>query len=335
MAQGFEAYEGKRCLVTGGLGFIGSNLARRLVDLGAVVRLIDNRSPGQGANDFNLAGVSGVDVIEEDVGDDTKAGEAVGGQDFVFNLAGKSSHTDVLESPFADMEANVRAQLVLLEAIRHHAAAARVVYASTRSIYGAVRTRPVDEDHPFLPTEVNSADKAAADLYHLAYAHSHGLNTVCLRLTNIYGPRMLLAHSRQGFINWFVRLVLEGKPIQLFGDGSQERDMLYVQDTVDAFLQAGLAPNERGTAFNIGSGIATSLREIAETLVELTGRGSVTYAPFPEDAKRVEIGDYITDTTRSEQRLGWRATTPLREGLRLTCVYYESNLSRYVTSPGA
>jgi len=331
-AGGFEAYRDTRCLVTGGLGFIGSNVARRLAWLGAHVTVIDNRSPGQGANDFNLDGVSGIEVIVADIGDEDAALGAVQGQDYVFNLAGKSSHTDVLESPYADMEANVRAQLVFLEAVRREAPQARVVYASTRSVYGAVRTRPVNEDHPFLPTEVNSADKAAGDLYHLAYAHSHGLSTVSLRLTNIYGPRMLLAHSRQGFINWFVRLAVEGKSIRLYGDGGQQRDMLYVDDTVDAFLQAGLAKDVSGAAFNIGSGAGSPLREIAETLVQITGRGSVEYVPFPDEAKRVEIGDYITDTTRSTERLGWTASTPLLEGLQHTVEYYTQHLARYVDS---
>ncbi len=329
-AAGFEAYRDTRCLVTGGLGFVGSNVARRLTGLGARVTVIDNRSPGQGANYFNLDGISDIEVTVADIGDEDAAFAAVRGQDYVFNLAGKSSHTDVLESPYADMEANVRAQLVFLEAVRRGAPQARVVYASTRSVYGAVRTRPVNEDHPFLPTEVNSADKAAGDLYHLAYAHSHGLSTVSLRLTNIYGPRMLLAHSRQGFINWFVRLAVEGKTIRLYGDGGQQRDMLYVDDTVEAFLQAGLSKGISGAAFNIGSGIGSPLRDIAETLVRLTGKGSVEYVPYPDEARRVEIGDYVTDTTRSAARLGWTASTSLADGLQRTVEYYSQHLERYV-----
>ena len=327
---GFEAYRDTRCLVTGGLGFIGSNVARRLDELGAQVTVIDNRSPGQGANDFNLDGTAGIEVIVADIGDEGASTAAVQGKDYVFNLAGKASHTDVLESPFSDMETNVRAQLVLLEAIRKHAPAARVLYASTRSIYGAIRTRPVDEDHPFLPTEVNSADKAAADLYHTAYAHSHGLSTVSLRLTNIYGPRMHVAHAHQGFINWFTRLISEGKTIRLYGDGSQQRDMLYVDDTIDAFLQAGLAKDITGAAFNIGSGAGSTLREIAEALVRLAGKGNVEYVPFPDEARRVEIGDYITDTRRSTEQLGWTASTPLVDGLQRTVDYYARHLEHYI-----
>ena len=325
----FAAYSGQSCLVTGGLGFIGSNLTRRLIELGASVTVVDNRSPGQGANSFNLDGFSGVEVREHGIGDENAIADAVRGRDYVFNLAGRSSHVDVLESPYADMETNVRGQLVLLEAIRHEAPAARVVYASTRSVYGAIQTRPVSEDHPFLPTESNSVDKAAADLYHIAYSHSHGLSTVCLRLTNVYGPRMLMAHSKQGFINWFTRLAIEGREINLLGDGSQQRDLLYIDDAVDAFLVAGLAKQHSGDAFNIGTGVGVSLREVAEALVAITGRGSIAYAPFPESMRKIEIGDYITATRKAETVLGWQARTSLHCGLKATCEYYEKNRDHY------
>ncbi|HEX5369973.1 MAG TPA: NAD-dependent epimerase/dehydratase family protein [Dehalococcoidia bacterium] len=326
----FESYRGQRCLVTGGLGFVGSNMARALVGLGARVTIVDNESPGQGANAYNLRGIeSSVELIRSDINDAAAMAEAVRDQAYVFNMAGKSSHTDSLESPLVDMETNVRGQLVLLDAIRRHAPAARVVFASTRSVYGLVQHQPVDEHHPFVPTEVNSADKAAADLYHTAFWHAYGLSTVSLRLTNIYGPRMLLAHSRQGFINWFVRLALEGGTIRLYGDGEQRRDFVYIDDAVQAFLIAGLRREEQGVAFNIGSGTSVSLRQIAETLIDITGRGSITYVPFPEAEKRIEIGDYVADTHRTEKRLNWRATTSLRPGLEATCAYYETCFGEY------
>ena len=326
----FDSYRDARCLVTGGMGFIGSNIVRVLVALGARVTVVDHMAPEQGGNAFNLADIAGaVSVLEHDIGDEPQVAEAVRGQDYVFNLAGKSSHVDSLESPFYDMETNVRGQLVLLEAVRQHAPGARVVFASTRSVYGAIQTSPVAEDHPVLPTEVNSANKGAADLYHIAYWHAHGISTASLRLTNIYGPRMLMGHSRQGFINWFVRLALEGGEFRLYGDGSQLRDLVYVDDTVEAFLAAGLQRDQQGVAFNIGSGNAASLREIAQTLVEITGRGSLSFVPFPEEAKRIEIGDYVADTTRSREGLGWQARTDLRRGLEATCAYYEAHRSHY------
>ena len=259
----------------------------------------------------------------------TRSLQRLRGRDVIFNLAGKSSHLDSLESPLFDMETNVRGQLVLLEAIRKASPEARVVYASTRSVYGAIRSNPVDEDHPFLPTEANSAGKAAADLYHIAYWHCHGLSTVCLRLTNIYGPRMLMKHGRQGFINWFVRLALEGKTISLYGDGSQKRDLLYVDDAVDAFLAAGLDREAAGVAFNVGSGRGATLKEIAETLVSVAGSGAISYVPFPEEAKRIEIGDYVSGTRRIEDALGWRARTALRQGLEQTCAFFEAQRKHY------
>jgi nucleoside-diphosphate-sugar epimerase len=228
------------------------------------------------------------------------------------------------------METNVRGQLVLLEAIREHAPEARVVYASTRSVYGMIQTNPVDEGHPLLPTEVNSADKAAADLYHIAYWHAHRLGTACLRLSNVYGPRMLIAHNRQGFINWFVRLAVEGGVFKLYGDGNQQRDMVYVDDVVEAFLHAGLRSELNGTAFNIGSGAGSSLRQIAETLIEITGNGSIEYVPFPAEERRIEIGDYVADTTKSREVLGWEARTPLQSGLKQACEYYLAHGEHYV-----
>ena len=321
----FGAYARTRCLVTGGMGFIGSNLVRALVSFGATVTIVDNMDHDQGGNRFNLEGLEGVTVREHGIGEEEAIAEAVRGQEYVFNLAGKSSHTDVLDSPFADLQANVVGQLVLLEAVRHHAPDARVVYASTRSVYGATGGQPIDEDRFFAPTEVNSANKAAADLYHIAYARSHGLSTVCLRLTNIYGPRMLAKHSRQGFINWFVRLAVEGGEIRLFGEGSQRRDLLFVDDAVEAFLHAGLAGDQSGVAFNIGSGKGFSLREVAETLVKVTGKGSISYVPFPTGAARIDIGDFVTDIRRAKAALGWYPRTGLDEGLRVSCDFYRAN----------
>jgi UDP-glucose 4-epimerase len=325
----FEAYAGKRCLVTGGMGFIGSNLVRALAGWGAVVTIVDNMDRDQGANRFNLEGVAGVTVREHGIGEKDGIAEAVEGQDCIFNLAGKSSHTDVLESPFADLEANVVGQLTLLEAIRVHAPDASVIYASTRSVYGVTGGGPVAEDHPFSPTEVNSANKAAADLYHIAYAHSHGLKTACLRLTNVYGPRMLVKHSRQGFINWFVRLAVEGGEIRLYGDGSQRRDLLFVEDAVDAFLRAGLALDQSGSVFNIGAGQGFPLRQVAEALIAVTGKGSISYVPFPTAAGRIEIGDFVTDNRRAEVALGWHPQTGLREGLRASCDFYTAHGRHY------
>jgi UDP-glucose 4-epimerase len=255
--------------------------------------------------------------------------DAVQGCDFVFNMAASVSHLDSLDAPFQDLDINVRGTLVALEAVRRHAPQARVVYGGTRSEYGLIQSRPVREDHPLLPTEVNSANKAVGDLYHFAYHIAHGLYTVTLRLTNTYGPRMLMEHYRQGFINWFVRLAVEGGVFKLYGDGTQVRDLVYVDDTVEALLLAPIVPGAAGQAFNLGSGRPASLKELAELLIEIAGKGSIEYVPFPEDAKRIEIGDYVADVTKVSEVMDWRPKVALREGLERSIRYFEQYRERY------
>ena len=233
-----------------------------------------------------------------------------------------------LHDPFHDLDINVRAQLVFLEAVRERAPAARVVYAGTRSAYGLIQTRPVSESHPLIPTEINSANRAAADLYHIAYHYAHGLHTSTLRLTNTYGPRMLLREP-QAFINWFVRLAVEGGTIKLYGTGEQLRDLEYVDDTVRAFLLTAITLEATGQTFNLGSGEPVSLREIAETLLALAGHGRIEYVPFPEDARRIEIGDYVADTTKIRSAVGWSAEVSLREGLERSLSFFSRNREHY------
>jgi UDP-glucose 4-epimerase len=324
------AYAGKNALVTGGLGFIGSNLVHALVGLGANVRVVDSLAADHGGNRFNLEGIAErVDVRIADIRDESAMTDAVDGQQYVFNIAGLGSHLDSLEDPYHDLDVNARGTLVVLESVRRHAPEAAVVHAGSRAAYGRLKASPVDEDHPLLPTEVNSANKGVADLYQLAYHVAHGLNTVSLRLTNTYGPRMLMQHWRQGFINWFVRLAVEGGTFRLYGDGTQVRDLNYVDDVVRAFLLAGVMPNLCGQSLNVGSGRPVSLLEIAETLIEVAGAGSIEMVPFPEEAKRIEIGDYVADTTKIESTLDWRPCTDLRAGLERSVAYYRSYRERY------
>jgi UDP-glucose 4-epimerase len=327
--QRLHAYSDKRVLVTGGLGFIGSNLVHALTALGASVRVIDNLIEGQGGNRFNLCGVKGVDTRIADIRDADAVTDAVRGQDYIFSLAAINSHLEALESPFNDLDVNARGSLTVLEAIRRNAPEARVIYSGTRSEYGLIQHNPVSEDHPLLPTEVNSANRAVATLYHIAYYHSHGLQTTSLRLPNVYGPRMLTAHARLGFMNWFLRLAVEGTGFKLYGDGSQVRDLLYVDDTVRALLLAGVVPGAVGEVLNVGSGQPVSLREIATTLVEIAGKGSIEYVPFPDDAKRIEIGDYVADISKIEHVLDWRPEIGLREGLERSVRYYEAYREHY------
>lgn len=325
-----EAYRGTRSLVTGGLGFIPSNLVHALTLLGSRVTVVDSLSPGQGGNRFNLEGIeSKVDVRIADIRDEAAISDAVTGCDFIFNMAASVSHLDSLNDPFHDLDVNVRGHLVVLEAIRKCAPQARVVYSGTRSEYGLIQSTPVSETHPLLPTEVNSANKAAGDMYHVAYHVAHGLKTLSLRLTNTYGPRMLVAHHRQGFINWFVRLAVEGGTFRLYGDGTQVRDLVYVDDVVRAHLVAAVTPGAIGQAFNLGSENPVSLGEIAHLLIEITGRGNIEYVPFPEDARRIEIGDYVADTRKMAEVTGWRAEVPLREGLERSVGYFTNYREHY------
>ena len=326
----FAAFRGRKALVTGGAGFIGSNLVHALEALGAGVTVIDSLAPEQGGNLFNLAGLEGkVDVRISDIRDANAVAAAVDGADFVFNMAGGGAHLNSLDAPFEDLDVNVRGTLVVLEAIRRHAPAARVVFGGSRGEYGAIERTPVSEDHPLRPTEINSANKAAAALYHFAYHVSHGLDTVNIRLANIYGPRMQAAHPRQGFIAWFVRSAVLGGDYRLFGDGSQVRDMVYIDDTVSALLLAAVTPGVAGESINVGSGSPASLKQIAEQLVALAGAGSIEYVPFPEDAKRIEIGDYVADTTKIQRLLDWQPKVSMNEGLKRSVAYYREYREHY------
>jgi UDP-glucose 4-epimerase len=323
------AFAGRSVLVTGGYGFIGSNLVHALVALGARVTVVDNLDPGAGGNRFNLNGVEdGIEVHCGDIRDLDAMRDAVRGREYVFHLAGRNSHLDSLEGPFEDLDINGRGTLTVLEAVRREAPQARVVHAGTRSEYGAIQTSPVDETHPLLPTEANSAHKALSTLYQLAYHQAHGLQTVSLRLPNCYGPRMYTKDHRLGVMNWFLHQTVEGQTLRLYGDGTQQRDLLYVEDAVQAFLHAALAPDAPGHAFNVGSGRGTSLREIADALVPL-GAAGVDVVPFPEEAKRIEIGDYVADTTLTERLLGWRAEVELADGLQRSVTYFREYKERY------
>src|SRR2546425_4677393 len=263
-------FHGRRVLITGGLGFIGSNLARRLVDLGAHVLLVDSMIPDYGGNFHNIAGYEDrLRVNISDVRDENSLRHLVQNQELIFNLAGQVSHIDSMRDPRTDLEINCSSQLALLEACRHFNPTVKVVYAGTRQIYGRPQYLPVDESHPVRPVDVNGVNKRAGDMYHLLYSDVYGIPTTVLRLTNTYGPRMLMRHSRQGFLPWFVRQAIEGQTITLFGTGEQRRDMNEVTDVVDAFLRVGATEETNGQVYNLGHPQALSLLEIVEILRDL------------------------------------------------------------------
>ena len=323
-------YRGLPVLVTGGLGFIGSNLAIRLVGLGARVTVLDSLNPGQGGNRANIAPIEGeIALVLGDQADRELAEEHVRGKEIIFNLAGRGAHYDSVRDPLGDLHANATAQLALLEACRERNPETKVVFAGTRSQYGRTQQVPVTEGHPQLPTDINGANKLAAERFHLVYHTIHGLRTCSLRLTNTYGPRQLMAHGRQGFMNWFMRLAMDGGEIRVYGDGAQLRDLVYVDDLVNAFLLAGINPAADGEAFNVGSGDPRSVRSLAEMVVAAAGRGCVRMVEYPPDQRPIEVGDYVADITKITRTLGWSPTVPLEEGIRRTIDFFEHHRHLY------
>lgn len=323
-------YRGMPVLVTGGLGFIGGTLARRLHQLGARVSVLDNLNPGQGGNRVNLAGLwTEIDVVIADQADRAVVDQLVRGRQLIFNLCGRVAHMDSLRDPHGDLHANGTAQLALLEAVRGQAPEAKVVFAGTRSQYGRTLDLPVREDHPQLPTDINGAHKVAAERYHAVYYAAHGLRTCTLRLTNTYGPRQLMAHGRQGFLNWFIRRAMDGEELLVYGDGAQLRDVVYVDDVVEAFLLAGMEPPADGGAFNVASGLGVSVRVLAEAVVAAAGRGAVRLVEYPSDHRPIEVGDFVADIAAATRVLGWQPRTPLVDGLARTIAFFESRRADY------
>src|SRR5919106_3117375 len=259
-------------MITGGLGFIGSNLARRLAELGADILLVDSLIPEYGGNLFNIDGIEDrVYVNVADVRQQTTMNYLVRDQDVIFNLAGQVSHIDSMQDPYTDLEINCRSQLSLLEACRRFNPGVKVVYAGTRQVYGRADTLPVTEEHLVRPTDVNGINKAAGEYYHLVYNNVFKVRSCSLRLTNTYGPRQLLKHNRQGFIGWFLRLAIEDREIEIYGDGSQVRDFVYVDDAADAFLRAGAMDACNGEAFNVGGDEPLSHRALTTMLIDVAG----------------------------------------------------------------
>lgn len=326
-----SAYSSRSVLITGGLGFIGSNLARKLVELGDVeVHLLDAMLPDQGGNLFNIEGMEDrVKLHMVNMCDDWAVNHLVGGVDYIFNLAGNISHLDSMSNPQRDLELNCSAQLVLLEACRNFNPHVKIVFTSTRQVYGKSVYLPFDEEHRIAPLDINGINKYAAEGYHLLYNRIYGTRAVCLRLTNTYGPRQLLSHNRQGFVAWFVRKAIEGEVIELFGEGRQKRDLNYVDDVVEALLLAGASEAVEGEVFNLGGDAPVTLLDIAQELVSITGRGSIELAPFPPERQLIDIGNSYSSYRKIEAALGWRPRTPLREGLMRTVEFYRKHREHY------
>jgi len=326
-----EPFEKKNVLITGGLGFIGSNLAIRLVDLGANVTLVDSLIPEYGGNFWNIEPIKEkVHVNISDVRDEHSMKYLVQGQDFLFNLAGQTSHVDSMNNPFPDLDINARAQLSILEACRKHNPDIKLVFASTRQMYGAPQYLPVDERHPLHPVDVNGINKMAGEWYHLLYNNVYGIRAAVLRLTNTYGPRMRVKDARQTFLGIWLKNIIEGKPVLVFGDGKQVRDYNYVDDVVEAMLACAVSEEANGEIFNLGADDPVNLKNTAELLIKINKSGEYKIVPFPEERKAIDIGDYYADYRKIRSKLGWKPQVNLEEGLLRTLEYYKQYCSHYL-----
>lgn len=327
----FKEYKDAKVLITGGAGFIGSNLAKKLIDKGAKVTIVDSLIPEYGGNLWNIESIKDqVKLNISDVRDEHSMQYLIAGQDYLFNLAGQTSHIDSMKNPYPDLEINAKAQLCMLEACRNHNPEIKVVFASTRQIYGVPQALPVDERHPLNPVDVNGVNKMAGEWYHLLYNNVYGIRASVLRLTNTYGPAMRIKDARQTFLGIWIRMIKEKKTFLVFGDGKQIRDFNYVDDVVDALMLCGVSEDANGEVFNLGAEDPISLKDTADLLAELDTNCEYEIVPFPEDRKNIDIGDYYGDYRKIRSKLGWVPRVSLREGFKKTLNYYQDNYQHYI-----
>jgi UDP-glucose 4-epimerase len=325
-----DGFRGKRVLITGGLGFIGSALARALLEADAEVTIVDSLVPGCGGNYANVAGIAdALEIAEVDLRDEARLLPLVAGRELVFNLAGHTSHFDSMSDPRMDLDLNCAAQLSLLEACRYAAPRATIVFAGTRQIYGRPHYLPVDEGHPIEPVDVNGVHKVAAEQYHLLYGRVYGMPVAVLRLTNTYGPGMRVRDARQTFLGIWVQALVRGQEFEVWGDGSQLRDFTYVDDAVAAFLRVAVDPRAHGRALNLGGERVVTLLELAALAVAANDGGSYRVVPYPEEREPIDIGDYVGDFRAIRELVGWRPEVGLEEGLARTLAYYREHGDRY------
>jgi UDP-glucose 4-epimerase len=327
-----EIFRDKEVLITGGLGFIGSNLAIALVGLGARVTLLDNMLPRQGGNLFNIRDIADrVHVNISDVRNQLSVNHLVKGKDLVFHLAGQVNHVDSMKNPIQDVEINCIGTVVLLEALRAHNRDAKVIFAGTRGEYGSSVKLPVDEDHPTNPKGTYAVTNLSAEKMILVYDDVFGIKGTCLRITNTYGPRHQMVHDEYGVFNWFIRKALDNEMIPVFGDGRILRDFIYVDDLVGCMLDVAATGAAYGEVFNVGVGVPVSFYELARKIVDVVGSGRVAFTEFTQERKEVEPGDYYADVSKLRRIVGWSPVTPLEEGIRKTAEYYRTFRKEYWT----
>lgn len=326
-----QKYEHRSLLITGGLGFIGSNLAHRLAEINDVeITILDSLDPDQGGSPANVREIKDkVKIVIADMNDSSVMGHLVAGMDYIFNLAGSSSHIDSMQNPHRDLQSNCQAQLTLLEACRLFNPQAKIVFTSTRQVYGSPLYLPVDESHPLSPLDVNGANKIAAEHYHLLYQRIYGMWATCLRLTNTFGKRQQVRHDRHGFISWFIRKAMDAETIELYGDGKQRRDLNYVEDVIDAILLAGCSEEANGQVYNVGHHQPVSLHDLATEIVRIAGSGSILGTPFPPQRRLIDIGNCYSSYDKIQAQLGWYPQTDLQAGLKKTIEFYKDNREDY------
>ena len=324
-----DYFKNKKILITGGLGFIGSTLAHQLVKMDSDICIVDSLIPDYGGNRYNINGIDDkVKINIADVRDKHSMDYLVKGKDIIFNLAGTLSHIDSMKDPFTDLEINCRSQLSILESCRKNNRDVKIIFAGTRGQYGKVDRLPVDENHLMHPTDVNGINNIAGESYHILYNNIYGIRAVSLRLTNTYGPRHQMKHPKQGIINWFIRQLIDGQTIKLYGNGKQIRDINYVDDVVEALLLVACNEKTNGEVFNLG-GTPKNLIDLVKIMIDIYNKGNYELVPFKEDLKKIEIGDYVANYDKIKKTIGWKPKVPLEEGLRLTFDYYEKNKRYY------
>lgn len=325
-----DSWRGRRVLITGGLGFLGSNLAIQLVERGAQVLLLDSMLPLYGGNLFNIAPIRDrVQVNFSDIRDRHSMNYIVQERDIIFHLAGQVSHVDSVLDPFTDVEININGTLSVLEACRQFNPRAKIVFTGTRGQYGPSTRLPVDEDAPTNAQGIYAINNLTAEKIVMMYHEVHGLRGTCLRITNTYGPRHQMKHNRYGVLNWFIRLAMQGETIPVMGDGTYLRDFLYVDDTVAALLLAAASPHADGQIFNVGWGRGIAFRDLAQAVIAAVGRGRWEYAPFSPERKALEPGDFYADISKIRRTLGWSPTIELADGLARTVAFYREYRDQY------
>jgi len=323
-------FQNKNILITGGLGFIGSNLAIKLISLGANVQVVDNRLPRQGANDFNLESVKGKAQVDiADIRDSKKMYESVKGKDYIFHLAGQVNHVESIKDPFKDVDINVNGTLTILEACRLHNKEAKIIFTGTRGQYGPTVKIPVSEDHPMQPKGIYAVTNMAAEKMLLVYHDVHGIKSICLRMTNTYGPRHQMRHDQYGVLNWFIRRAIDDEAIHVFGNGLILRDYLYVDDCIESLIGIALEEKAYGEVFNIGGGVPISFKDLAKKIVKICKSGKYVFSDFTQERKALEPGDYAADITKIKNLIGWKPTISLEDGITSTLSYYRQHKEKY------